>query len=127
VTERVYSTVAEHAGAVLRAGHTVIADAVFARAADRRAIEHVAEAAGVPFIGLWLDVPESQLIERTAQRRNDPSDADAAVVRLQLRQAAGEVAWCRLDGSIPPASVLASAIGCVRERSSAGGLQVGRH
>ena len=59
VSERVYSTVAEQAALVLRAGHSVVVDAVYARAADRRVIEQVAEAASVPFIGLWLDAPES--------------------------------------------------------------------
>ena len=47
-----------------RAGHSVVVDAVYARAADRRVIEQVAEAASVPFIGLWLDAPESLLIDR---------------------------------------------------------------
>ena len=77
VSERVYSTLAEQAALILREGHSVVVDAVYARAADRRVIEQVAEAASVPFTGLWLDAPESLLIERTAQRRNDASDADA--------------------------------------------------
>ena len=36
---------------------SVIVDAVFARAADRDAIEEVAAAARLPFVGLWLDAP----------------------------------------------------------------------
>ena len=86
VSERVYSTVAQEAEAILRAGHSVIVDAVYAGPADRAAIEHVAEAASVPFIGFWLDAPESVLIDRTAERRNDASDADASVVRRQGAQ-----------------------------------------
>ncbi len=116
VSERVYSTVAEQAARVLRAGHGVVVDAVYARAADRRVIEEVAEAASIPFIGLWLDAPESLLIDRTAQRRNDASDADAGVVRMQRAQDTGDIPWCRLDASVPAASVLSSAIDCVRER-----------
>jgi predicted kinase len=116
VSERVYSTVAEHAALVLRAGHSVVVDAVYARAADRRAIEQVAEAASMPFIGLWLEAPESTLIDRTAARRNDASDADASVVRMQLAQDTGDMRWCRLDASLPAAAVLSAATDRVRER-----------
>jgi aminoglycoside phosphotransferase family enzyme/predicted kinase len=116
VSERVYSTVAEHAALVLRAGHSVVVDAVFARAADRRVIEQVAEAASVPFIGLWLDAPESLLVDRTTQRRNDASDADASVIRLQRAQDIGDIRWCRLDTSVSAASVLSSATDRVREQ-----------
>ena len=116
VSEHVYSTLAEQAALILRAGHSVVADAVFARLDDRRVIEQVAEAASVPFIGLWLDAPESVLIKRTAQRRNDASDADAEVVRMQRAQDTGSISWYRLDASTAPASVLSSALACVRER-----------
>jgi predicted kinase len=116
VSERVYSTLAERAALVLRAGHSVVVDAVYARTADRDVIEQVAEAASVPFIGLWLDAPEPLLIGRTGQRRNDASDADAEVVRLQRAQDTGDIRWCRLDASAPTASVLSSAMDRVRER-----------
>jgi uncharacterized protein len=116
VSERVYSTLAEQAPLVLRAGHSVVVDAVYAQAADRRVIEQVAEAASVPFIGLWLDAPESMLIDRTSQRRNDASDADASVVRMQRVQDIGDIRWSRLDASVPVASLLSSATDRVRER-----------
>ena len=48
----------ERAATVVRAGHAAIADAVFARPADRDAIEQAAAAAGVPFVGIWLDAPQ---------------------------------------------------------------------
>ncbi len=116
VSEHVYTSLTEHAALVLRAGHSVIVDALYARASDRRAIERVAEAASVPFIGLWLEAPESVLIERTIERRNDPSDADATVVRMQRAHDTGEISWNRLDARVPPSSVLSSATDCVRER-----------
>ena len=115
VSERVYADLAEHAAQILRAGHSVIVDAVHGRTADRRAIERVAEAASVPFIGLWLEAPESVLVDRTVQRRHDASDADAAVVRMQLAQDAGDIGWNRLDGSLRPPSVLSSATDRIRE------------
>jgi uncharacterized protein len=116
LSERVYAQLAEHAALILRAGHSVIVDAVFAQAADRRTIEQIAEAASAPFIGLWLDAPEPLLIARTAQRRNDASDADANVVRLQHARDTGDIRWCRLDASVPAASLLTSATDRVRER-----------
>ena len=114
VSERVYSTVAQEAEAILRAGHSVIVDAVYAGPADRAAIEHVAEAASVPFIGFWLDAPESVLINRTAERRNDASDADASVVRRQGAQDAGAIGWYRLDATVPAAVVMSSATNRLR-------------
>ena len=116
MSERVYSTVAEQAALVLRAGHSVVVDAVYAQAADRLAIEEVAAAAAVPFLGLWLEAPESLLIDRTARRSNDASDADAGVIRTQCAQDTGGIRWSRLDASAPAASVVSSAMDCVRER-----------
>ena len=94
----------------------MVADAVFARPADRDLIEQVAAAAGVPFIGVWLDAPESVLIARTEQRRGDASDADAAVVRLQRSQDTGPIRWCRLDASGSTADVLSSTLKQVRDQ-----------
>jgi aminoglycoside phosphotransferase family enzyme/predicted kinase len=116
VSERVYSTLAEQAARILREGHGVVVDAVYARAADRRVIEQVAEAASVPFIGLWLEAAELLLIDRTAQRCNDASDADANVVRMQRAQDIGHNPWSRLDASVPAAAVLVSATDQLRER-----------
>jgi hypothetical protein len=115
VSERVYTTMAEQTMLVLRAGHSVVVDAVYARAEDRRWIEQAAAATGTPFVGLWLDAPEPVLIDRTAQRRNDPSDADADVVRMQQAQDVGDPGWYRLDASVATDSVLATAMTRVRE------------
>ncbi|MGE4166650.1 MAG: AAA family ATPase, partial [Xanthobacteraceae bacterium] len=49
VTEKVYRRIAALASRALGAGHSVIADAVFARADERAAIESVAREAGVEF------------------------------------------------------------------------------
>jgi uncharacterized protein len=116
VSKRVYSTLAEQAERVLRAGHSVVVDAVYAHPADRRAIERVAETASVPFIGLWLEAPESVLVDRTAQRRGDASDADATVVRMQRAEGANDIGWSRLDASVPSTSVVSSAMDLVRAR-----------
>jgi aminoglycoside phosphotransferase family enzyme/predicted kinase len=118
MSERVYATLAERAALVLRGHHSVIVDAVFARPEHRHAIERVAAAASVPFVGLWLDAPESVLVTRTTARRHDPSDATADVVRQQRTQDPGDVTWCRLDADQPAAGVLASATRCVSDRGA---------
>lgn len=85
VSDRVYATPAERAGVAVRGAYSVIVDAVYASARDREAIERVAARSSVPFVGLWLAVPESIAMERAERRRQDASDADAAVIRMQLR------------------------------------------
>ena len=116
VSERVYATLAQRAALTVRGGHSAVVDAVYARASDRQVIEQVAAAASVPFIGLWLEASESVLIARTEQRRNDPSDADANVVRMQRAQDTGEIGWYRIDASLPAASVLSRASDRVRDQ-----------
>jgi hypothetical protein len=116
VSERVYAALAERAAAILRGGHSVIVDAVHARPADRIAIERVARESTVPFVGLWLDAPEGLLVDRTGRRRNDPSDADADVVRRQHAQGAGTIDWYRIDASREPPAVLSEALDCVDEQ-----------
>jgi uncharacterized protein len=106
---RVYETLAGDAAAVLAAGHAAIVDAVFARAEDRFAIEHVARIASVPFAALWLEAPEQVLIERVTRRGPDVSDADADVVRMQYAQSAGDVRWPRVDAARAGDLVVSSA------------------
>jgi aminoglycoside phosphotransferase family enzyme/predicted kinase len=99
---RVYTTLAERAGRLLKMGRSVISDAVYARQADRQLIENVAETAGVRFVGFWLDAPEAVLVERITSRRlggDDPSDADSNVVRSQLAQPLETVGWQHLDAA----------------------------
>ncbi|NNF79368.1 MAG: AAA family ATPase, partial [Rhizobiales bacterium] len=78
---KVYDAVINNAEKVLRSGHSVIADAVFADRAQREKIEREAERLGVPFTGLWLAAPQSDLVERVEARKGDASDATADTVR----------------------------------------------
>jgi predicted kinase len=105
VTRRVYETLSGQTRIVARAGHPVIVDAVFSRDADRAAIQRAAEAAGVPFVGLWLDAPERVLVERSRRRRADASDAGAAVIHAQVAEGAGNVAWTTIAADGEPGSV----------------------
>jgi aminoglycoside phosphotransferase family enzyme/predicted kinase len=106
MSARVYQAIVEGVSLALRSGHSAIVDAVHARPADREAIERVADRASVTFLGLWLEAAESTLIERTRERRYDPSDADESVVRMQHAQDTGPIDWHRVDASQPPGHVL---------------------
>ena len=99
VSARVYTIEREACAATVRAGHGCIAEAVFDRAEDRAAIEAVALAAGVPFLGFWLDAPVEVLALRIAGRRGDPSDADEAVMRAQVARGNEGACWTRLDAA----------------------------
>jgi predicted kinase len=101
MSERVYAAVAERARTTIREGHIAIVDAVYARSGDRQAVERVAADVAVPFVGMWLEAPETTLIARIEQRRNDASDADAAVIRLQHREDTGVIEWHRVEASGP--------------------------
>jgi predicted kinase len=109
VSERVYATLAERTVSILNNGHSAIVDAVYADPIHRQTIQRVATAASMPFIGLWLDAPEATLIGRAEQRRNDASDADASVIRIQRAQDIGDMTWHRLNASVSAESVLALA------------------
>jgi aminoglycoside phosphotransferase family enzyme/predicted kinase len=115
MSERVYATVAGCARMTVREGHSAIVDAVFARPGDRHAIERVAADVGVPFVGIWLEAPETALIARVEQRRTDASDANAAVIRLQHRDGTGNIWWHRIEAARSPGAVVHEASTYVRE------------
>jgi aminoglycoside phosphotransferase family enzyme/predicted kinase len=99
VSRRVYETLAERARSAMLNGRSVVADAVFADQAQRRMIERVATDLGITFVGCWLSAPEEVLIARAGQRSNDPSDADATIVRRQHAHGAGEIDWHIVDAT----------------------------
>ena len=109
MTGRVYARLRECANIGIRAGYVVIVDAVHARPEEREAIEAVADQAGVPFLGLWLEAAPEALASRVRERENDASDATVEVVRVQLGYDLGPIAWRRLDASQDLAATVARA------------------
>ncbi len=105
VSAIVYRTLAERMTLLVRAGRSVVVDAVFTDPSDRAALEATVGDA-VPFTGLWLEAPADVLADRVARRTGDPSDADVEVLRRQLAQPAGDISWTRVDASGDPGSVL---------------------
>ena len=79
------------------AGQSVIVDAVHRRPEERDAIAAVAARLRVPFTGVWLDAPLDIAVERVAARRDDASDATAAIVARQAAQPTGPISWARID------------------------------
>jgi len=92
-SERVYGAMLREAGLVLAAERPVILDAVFLKPADRAAAEAAAEAARVPFEGVWLQAPPEVMAARIAGRSGDASDADAKVLQQQLAKDPGAIGW----------------------------------
>ncbi|MDP2055186.1 MAG: AAA family ATPase [Acidobacteriota bacterium] len=115
VSRGVYAALIERADKVVRGGSPVIADAVFAQSVHRDAIEHVATAAGVPFIGMWLEAPAAVLLSRAERRGLDASDAGAEVIRRQLARRLDAPRWRRLDASGTRQQVRDEACRIVRE------------
>jgi predicted kinase len=104
---RVYGRINELAKRTIAAGHSAVVDAVHATPSEREEIESIAQAAGVAFEGVWLELPFEARLRRVGGRRGDASDADAEVVRAQQDYDPGEIHWHRVDASGPPGDVLA--------------------
>jgi uncharacterized protein len=106
VTSRVYGILNDKAGRVVRAGHSVILDAVFAKPEERAAAEHVTADAGAGFRGFFLVARLDTRLERVGTRKPDASDADAAVARKQEDFDIGAISWRIIDASGRPDETL---------------------
>ena len=92
---RVYEAMMARAERILRAGHSVVLDAVFARPEERQSAEALAARVGVSFEGQWLEVPKEIAQARVAARASDASDATPAVVERQFGYDVGRIDWRR--------------------------------
>src|SRR5215472_3286399 len=109
VSRRVYRTLRRKAADALDAGYSVIVDAVSLKPEERRSLQAVAEAAGVPFAGLWLAAPAKTMDRRLRVRRHDASDASPEVLAQQLRQDPGTIDWVCIDAAAGQERCLAAA------------------
>lgn len=111
VSEQVYCRLGDTAARILRQGISVIVDAAFLRGRERDAIHHVAQECGTRFNGLFLRVDLATRLSRLAERRNDASDANAEVARLQEHHDVGTLEdWATLDASGAPEQAFAAGL-----------------
>lgn len=109
VSQRVYAALHDKATLALAAGYAAIIDAVALKPAERDAVAKLAARAGVPFAGLWLDAPATQMKARLDARRGDASDASAQILAAQMKEDPGPIAWTRLPADGDPDAVFAVA------------------
>ncbi len=87
-SETTYAHLRAWAALLLRAGFSVIVDATFLKAAQREAFQQLAGDLAVDYLILDCQAPDQVLRERVIQRQQrggDPSEANLAVLDLQLR------------------------------------------
>ena len=96
---KVFDEMFREAEIALDAGFPAILDMTFRDGALRKRAEAMAERAGVPFAGFWLEADRATLAARVAARTNDPSDATTGVLDRQLASGAGEIGWRRIDAA----------------------------
>lgn len=103
--DKVYDTLFDEAGRLLRAGRAVVLDATFVKPPMRARAEALALAEQVPFDGVVLEAPAEVLAARIAGRQGDASDATVEVLAKQgdLLTADLGAAWTRIDASGPAA------------------------
>jgi predicted kinase len=94
---QVQATFAAQVQAAAAGGHAVVADATFLDPADRAAIRAAAAAAGVPFVGIWLDAPLPALGARLGARPFDASDSSRETLRAANLVSPGALDWRLVD------------------------------
>ena len=94
-SRKVYDQMRHEAALMLKAGQSVVLDAVFLRPKERDAARALASEHGVGFEGIWLEAPAAVLAKRIAARTGDASDADGEVLARQLDQDPGPIDWVR--------------------------------
>jgi len=108
-----YARLARKAGLALRAGHSVVIDAVHSHAFERDGAARIAAEAGVPFAGLWLQAPLDVRLRRVVGRDADASDADARVVTRQTAAPLAQTGWSALDAGVDLAPLIEAAHRCL--------------
>ena len=108
---RTYTLLYTQAGQCLKAGRSVIADAVFGGVEERDAIRATAEAVAAPFDAVWLTAPVSALEQRVTARVGDASDATVSVVHHQINRTQAVPEWQEIDAGQGADMTLASVIG----------------
>lgn len=119
ISDRVYEEVARRAGAILRGGGSVVADAVFDRPEKRRLVETAALRAGARFTGVWLTAEKALLRQRVGARQGGPSDATLDILSRQLERDVGEITWQEVDAGETPDAIVECILSLTPRRNEA--------
>ena len=119
VGARVYARLLDRADRILKAGHSVVLDAVFLHADERRGVDRLARRNGLDPVGIWLQADEEVLVSRVTQRRGDASDADAAVVQKQIEDAGAPPEWSRIEAGGALSDTVDRALDVIKDRNGA--------
>lgn len=99
MTIRTFDKMFDEAEAALKAGHSVICDAVFARHEQRAQLRDVAARSGVAFTAAWAEAAPEILKQRIVSRQRNASDATPQVLDMQLGYDLGAMDWPKIDTS----------------------------
>jgi predicted kinase len=102
VSGRVYHMLEQRAGQILSQGHSVVVDAVFARADERAATKAAAQELNVSFKGIFLTTDLATRQRRIGHRTADASDATAKIAEFQENYDIGPLGWATIDASGTP-------------------------
>lgn len=106
VTGIIYDTIVQRAVRILSQGHSVVVDAMFARASERTGIGDAARRLGVRFVGFFLETDLATRQIRVARRKADASDATPEIAKLQESYDVGTIDWIAIDASGTPEQTL---------------------
>jgi aminoglycoside phosphotransferase family enzyme/predicted kinase len=97
MTKKTYAALHTYARQAIAAGCSVITDAVFAKQAERDALEDLAHDLGVSFQGIWLYVAPEVAKARIKQRTSTISDATTDIYDQQMAYDLGILTWAQID------------------------------
>jgi len=106
VSEQVYAIMVDKVRRIVAAGHSAIADAVFAQPHERASFAAAAKSVDIRLHGLFLTADLATRLARVGTRVPDASDADQAVARTQERYDLGAVDWTPIDAGGTAAETL---------------------
>ncbi len=93
MTVKTYDAFIDQARQAIKAGQSVVLDAVFAMQDQRETAEALAAELNVPFTGIWVAAPEDVRIERVMKRERNVSDITPDIARSQSDYDVGDMTW----------------------------------
>lgn len=117
MTEKTYQAFRAELEASIKAGHSAIADAVFAKQQQREQVAELAASLDVALEGLWVDVSLEIREQRVSSRERNVSDVTVEIARQQMDYDLGEISWLRIDSSGPREATMDQAYKALKIRS----------